>query len=309
MVGNRRGAGARHPDQSVSEVGKVGSLIQAQVLAERLVDVVVLDVRWRLGGPSTYEEFLAGHVPGAAWADLDVDFADPPDARGRHPLPDPRRLQDRLRELGVDDGSRLVVYDQADSTAAARAWWVLRWAGLPSVRVLDGGIAGWIAAGGALGQGPAPSRPAGTVTVRPGAMPVLDADGAANLAREGALLDARAAPRYRGDLEPIDPVAGHIPGARNAPTGGNVGDDGRFASPSRLRERFAEVGVHDGVAVGAYCGSGVTAAHTVLGLELAGITAALYPGSWSEWITDPTRPIATGDDGVDVAGRRGDEHD
>src|SRR5882757_798603 len=280
--------------KSGAEVG-IGAVDRARTLAERLSDVVVFDVRWRLGGPSTYEEFLAGHVPGAIWTDLDVDFADPPGAGGRHPLPDPRRLQDRLREFGVEDDSQLVVYDHADSTAAARAWWVLRWAGQRAVSVLDGGFAAWVAAEGTLETGPARRRPPGAVTVRPGAMPVIDADGAGQLVREGVLLDARAAPRYRGEVEPIDPVAGHVPGARNAPTTGNVGGDGRFAPAAELRGRFAELGVGDDTVVGAYCGSGVTAAHTVLSLELAGFTGALYPGSWSEWITDPARPIATGD--------------
>lgn len=320
-------------------------LIEARELAERLAETVVLDVRWRLGGPSTYAEFLDGHMPGAAWTDLDADFADPPGAGGRHPLPDVDRLQRRLRKLGLDDDSRVVVYDHADSTAAARAWWVLRWAGLSAVQVLDGGLAAWVAAGGALETGPAQPRSPGTVTVRAGAMPVLDAEGAAKLAHDGVLLDARAAARYRGEVEPIDPVAGHIPGARNAPTTANVGDDGRFLEPDLLRERFAALGIDEGAAaegaaepaddalagdsgpeggaaevadrapeggaagvadrsgtnpasqpsVGAYCGSGVTAAHTVLSLELAGVTAALYPGSWSEWITDPSRAVATGD--------------
>jgi thiosulfate/3-mercaptopyruvate sulfurtransferase len=274
----------------------VGPLIQASTLAEVLADVVVLDVRWRLGGPSAHDEYLAGHVPGAIWADLDVDFADPPGIRGRHPLPDPLRLQDRLRGVGLDDGSPVVVYDHADSTSAARAWWVLRWAGLPVVSVLDGGIAAWVAAGHLLEPGSPPPRSPGTVTVRPGAMPVLDADGAAGLGRDGLLLDARAAPRYRGEVEPIDPVAGHIPGARSAPTADNVGDDGRFAPAARLQGRFADLGARSGIAVGAYCGSGVTAAHTVLALELIGVSAALYPGSWSEWITDPARPVATGDE-------------
>jgi thiosulfate/3-mercaptopyruvate sulfurtransferase len=294
-------------------------LIEPRELAERLAETVVFDVRWRLGGPSMYAEFLDGHLPGACWTDLDADFADPPGRGGRHPLPDPERLQRRLRELGLDDGARVVVYDHADSTAAARAWWVLRWAGLSAVRVLDGGLAAWAAAGGVLETGPARPRSPGTVTVRPGAMPVLDADAAAKLAHDGVLLDARAAPRYRGEIEPIDPVAGHIPGARNAPTTANVRDDGRFLAPGSLRRRFAALGVADQAArtaaddsaadarggarahpgppgVGAYCGSGVTAAHTVLSLEVAGVTAALYPGSWSEWITDPSRRVATGDE-------------
>lgn len=273
-------------------------LIEAAELASELAvtppAVVVLDVRWRLGGPSTYPDFLAGHVPGAGWADLDTDLADPPGRGGRHPLPDPHRLQARLRNWGIDDHSRVVVYDAWDATAAARAWWVLRWAGLESVQVLDGGFAAWTAARGAVQTGPPERRPPGTVTVRPGAMPMLDADGAVRLAAEGLLLDARAAPRYRGEVEPIDPVAGHIPGARSAATTDNVDADGLFRPADQLRQRFAELGVTDGAPVGVYCGSGVTAAHTVLGLELAGWTAALYPGSWSEWITDSNRPVALG---------------
>jgi thiosulfate/3-mercaptopyruvate sulfurtransferase len=273
----------------------LGPLIDAPSLARRLAEVAVLDVRWRLGGPSTYPDFLAGHIPGARWADLAADFADPPGAGGRHPLPDPARLEDWLRELGIDDDSAVVVYDEADSTASARAWWVLRWVGLRDVAVLDGGLAAWRAGGHPLEAGRRASvRRPGTVTARPGAMPALDAAGAAELSRDGVLLDARVGPRYRGETEPVDPVAGHIPGAQNAPTAANVGRDGRFLSPPQLLERFAAFDVKPGSAVGAYCGSGVTAAHTVLALALAGIPAALYPGSWSEWITDPGRAVATG---------------
>lgn len=275
-------------------------LIEPRELAEILPTTVVLDVRWRLGGPSTYAEFPTGHVPGAVWVDLDADLADPPGRGGRHPLPDPDRLQQRLRGWGVDDGARVVVYDDANAMAAARAWWVLRWAGLESVQVLDGGFAAWTATGGATQSGPAEGRPPGTVTVRPGGMPTVDADGAARLAAEGVLLDARAAPRYRGEVEPVDPIAGHIPGARNAATTDNADADGRFRPADQLRRRFARLGISDdatdadAVPVGVYCGSGVTAAHTVLSLELIGRSAALYPGSWSEWITDPNRPIALG---------------
>lgn len=272
----------------------MGPLVDASTLAARLAEVVVVDVRWRLGGPSTYPEFVAGHIPGAMWADLDADFADPPGPGGRHPLPEPTRLQRRLRELGIDDDSAVVLYDDRDATAAARPWWVLRWAGLRDVAVLDGGLAAWTASGHPLQHGQAAARRLGGVTVRPGAMPTLDAMTAAELARTGLLLDARTAPRYRGENEPVDPVAGHIRGASNAPTAGNVEPDGRFLPSTRLRERFTALGATPGTAVGAYCGSGVTAAHTVLALELAGIPAALYPGSWSEWISDAARPVAVG---------------
>ena len=184
----------------------MGPLIDPPSLAARLAEVLVLDVRWQLGGPSTYPDFLAGHIPGARWADLDADFADPPGPGGRHPLPEPARLQQRLRELGIHDDSAVVIYDEADSTAAARAWWVLRWVGLGDVAVLDGGLAAWRAAGQPLEEGTARPGQPGAVTVRPGSVPALDATGAAELARTGVLLDARTGERYRGENEPVDPV-------------------------------------------------------------------------------------------------------
>ena len=254
---------------------------------------VVLDVRWRLLGPPPAELYAAGHLPGAVPVDLDADLAGPPGPGGRHPLPDPADLQAALRRCGVRSGDAVVAYDDGDGSSAARAWWLLRWAGLRDVQVLDGGFAAWTAAGLPVTT-EVPDPPSGDVVVRPGGMPVLDAAGAAEVAARGVLLDARAPERFRGELEPVDPVAGHIPGARNAPLAGNVGTDGRFRSPAELRRRFADLGVSAGTPVGAYCGSGVTAAQEVLALELAGIPAALYAGSWSQWITDPDRPVATG---------------
>jgi thiosulfate/3-mercaptopyruvate sulfurtransferase len=260
--------------------------------------LVLLDVRWRLGGPSPAELYASGHLPGAVSVDLDRDLAAPvgDGRRGRHPLPEPGALQEALRRWGIDEESSVVAYDDADGSSAARAWWLLRWAGLRDVRVLDGGIAAWTAAGLPLTTNmPAPEPT--NVVVRPGAMPVLDATGVAELvARGGVLLDARVEPRYRGEVEPVDPVAGHIPGARSAPTSGNVDASGRFLSPKQLRERFAGLGVEPGQAVAAYCGSGVAAAQEVLALHLAGVPAALYAGSWSEWVADPSRPIETGPD-------------
>ena len=260
---------------------------------------VVLDVRWRLAGPSPAELYVGGHLPGAIGVDLDHDLAASVGGgeRGRHPLPDPDVLQETLRRWGVRAGSTVVAYDDTDGSSAARAWWLLRWAGLDDVRVLDGGIAAWVGAGLPLTTDvPAPEP--GDVVVRAGGMPMLDAEGAAALpGAGGVLLDARAEPRYRGEVEPVDPVAGHIPGARSAPTSGNVGADGRFLPPAELRERFAALGVRADGAVGAYCGSGVTAAQEVLALEVAGMPAALYPGSWSEWVADPSRPVETGPDG------------
>jgi thiosulfate/3-mercaptopyruvate sulfurtransferase len=260
--------------------------------------LVVLDVRWRLSGPQPAELYASGHLPGAVSVDLERDLAAPvgDGSRGRHPLPEPGALQAALRRWGINEGSSVVAYDDADGTSAARAWWLLRWAGLRDVRVLDGGIAAWTAAGLPLTT-EVPSPEPGNVLVRLGALPVLDAESAAGLvAGGGVLLDARVEPRYRGEVEPVDPVAGHIPGARSAPASGNVDASGRFLSAERLRERFAGLGVEPGQAVGAYCGSGVTAAQEVLALHLAGIPAALYAGSWSEWVTDRSRPVGIGPD-------------
>jgi thiosulfate/3-mercaptopyruvate sulfurtransferase len=266
-------------------------LITAAELAA-LHDVTVLDVRWRLAGPPGVESYRVGHIPGAVFCDLDRDLAAPPGPRGRHPLPAGDDFEAAMRRLGVSGSRPVVVYDEADSSmAAARAWWTLRYFGHPDVRVLDGGLRAWIREGHPVTtEEPAPAE--GEFVAKPGGMPVLDAEGAASVAEAGVLLDARAPERYRGEAEPVDPVAGHIPGAVNAPTTGNVEPSGRFHARDYLRERFNTLGVVEGVPVGAYCGSGVTAAHEVLALEIAGVPAALYAGSWSNWITDPTRPVA-----------------
>ncbi|MFL6074176.1 MAG: sulfurtransferase [Mycobacteriales bacterium] len=255
---------------------------------------VVLDVRWRLAGPPGEADYRAGHVPGAAYLDLDTDLSDPPGPRGRHPLPAADRLTAALRRAGVCADRPVVAYDDGDLVPAARAWWVLRWAGHPDVRVLDGGWAGWTAAGLPTSAG-VPAEGGGDFTVRPGRLPTVDAAGAAELAGSGLLLDVRAAPRYRGETEPVDPVAGHIPGAVNAPAAGNLGPDGRLRPVEELRARYAALGAVPGARVGAYCGSGVTAAQQVLVLALVGVDAVLYPGSWSEWVADPSRPVAVGE--------------
>jgi thiosulfate/3-mercaptopyruvate sulfurtransferase len=277
-------------------VKSADALIDVVDLADRLAGPsapIVLDVRWRLGGPPGKDEYLIGHIPGAVFLDLDAQLTGPPGAGGRHPLPDPGRLQEELRAAGLRDGYPVVVYDHGDGLPAARTWWTLRWAGLADVRVLDGGFAAWKAAGRPTEPGAA-ILPPGDITVRPGGLPVLDAAGAAVLAEGGALVDARAAARFRGETEPVDPVAGHIPGARNVPAAELVGADGRLLPPAALRERFEAVGIPDVGPVGAYCGSGVTAAQTVLALTVAGYPdPALYVGSWSEWITDPDRPVET----------------
>ncbi|MGZ3147480.1 sulfurtransferase [Lentzea chajnantorensis] len=280
------------------------ALITPEALADALSArpaAVVLDVRWRLGGPPGRQDYEVSHVPGAVYVDLDTELSAPPGVGGRHPLPDPERLQEVLRRAGVREGGRVVAYDAGDGSVAARVWWLLRWAGFRDVAVLDGGFAAWEAAGLPVSaEEVVPEE--GDVVVRAGQMPVLDADGAAALARDGVLLDARAPQRYRGETEPVDPKAGHVPGALNAPSAGHVGADGRWLGAEELAERFAGIGVPaeagGAVAVGAYCGSGVTASSVVLALEVAGITsaeepAALYAGSWSNWCA-LDREVATG---------------
>ncbi|GAA2151245.1 thiosulfate/3-mercaptopyruvate sulfurtransferase [Humibacillus xanthopallidus] len=269
-------------------------LISAAELAREIDDVVVLDVRWALTTAHTSagrDDYAAGHVPGAFFVDLDTELAAPPGAGGRHPLPDPLVVQAVLRRAGITPTSRVVAYDGQESYAAARAWWVLRWLGIPDVRVLDGGYAAWLAAGLPV-SAETPADRDGDVEVRPGEVPALDADGAARLAREGLLLDARAPERYAGETEPIDPVAGHIPGAVNSPTTAWLMPDGTFRRD--LAQHWAAVQGGRTGEVGVYCGSGVTAAHHLLALAELGVDAALYPGSWSEWIRDPSRPVATG---------------
>jgi thiosulfate/3-mercaptopyruvate sulfurtransferase len=275
-----------------------GPLISAAALGallERPSDrPALLDVRWELATGPRRHDYLEGHIPGAAFVDLDTDLAAPPGAGGRHPLPDAEVFATAMRAAGVWNRRPVVVYDGATSMAAARAWWLLRYFGHSDVAVLDGGLADWIADHHPLERGSVRPEP-GDFVAAPGAMPLLDPDAAAALAARGALIDARAPERFRGEREPIDPVAGHIPGARNRPTDENVDSAERFLDREQLRGAFEALGVGDGAELGAYCGSGVTAAHEVLALELAGYRAALYPGSWSEWITDLTRPVETGD--------------
>ncbi|MEU5843118.1 sulfurtransferase [Rhodococcus sp. NPDC047139] len=257
---------------------------------------VILDVRWALGDTHGLDRFHEGHISGAVYVDLDEELADPPARElGRHPLPGIDRLQAAARGWGIDDGSPVVVYDDSGDLAAARAWWLLRWAGHAEVRLLDGGLPAWIAGGHPIAAGPGGERKTGNVTLSPGHMPTIDADEAAAFPEHGVLLDARALERYRGDEEPVDPRAGHIPGAVSAPTTENLREDGSFLPVDQLAYRFSKLGLgRTDVAV--YCGSGVHAAHEIAALEIAGISAALYPGSWSQWSADPTREVATGED-------------
>lgn len=259
---------------------------------------MLLDVRWSLVGADR-AGYLAGHLPGAVFVDLDAELAAPPggvDGRqGRHPLPDPAALQAMLRRAGVHESTPVVVYGEQDTSIAARAWWLLRWAGLRDVAVLDGGYRAWAAAGRPVesGQGPVPRD--GTVTVRPGRMSTVDADGAAALAgdEDSVLLDARAAERYRGESEPVDPVAGHIPGAVNLPLSDIHRQDGRLLDPVELTAVLDAAGVTPGAAAAASCGSGVTACALVLAGEVVGRPIALYPGSYSGWCA-LHRPVETG---------------
>jgi thiosulfate/3-mercaptopyruvate sulfurtransferase len=253
----------------------------------------LLDVRWRLGeAPGAgYQSYLDGHLPGARFLDLEKVLTGPlTDPRlGRHPLPSAEQLAAGLGALGIDPERPIVVYDEPGSFAAGRAWWVLAWAGL-SVWVLDGGVRAWTAADGGLASGePAPWEPS-TLTVETGFLPTLTADEVASF--DGTVMDVRAAERYRGDVEPIDPVGGHIPGAVNRPVGGFWNQDGTLPSADALDELLT-LPADRPVAV--YCGSGVSAAQVLLALASLGIEAALYPPSWSGWSADASRPVATGD--------------
>ena len=262
-------------------------LISTTELAGRLDEVTVLDVRYRQGGAPGTAEHVAGHVPGAAYVDLDADLAGPPGSGGRHPLPAAGTFVAAMRRAGVRCDRPVVVFDDWAGRAAARAWWLLRFHGHGDVRVLDGGWSAWLADGGAVETGSVAAEPGDFVTGTARArMVTADAVLAA-----GVLVDARAAERYRGEVEPIDPVAGHIPGAVNVPTDHNLGPDGRFRSAGELAEVYARVGAVPGADVAAYCGSGITATHDLLALERAGVDAALYPGSWSGWVADPLRPV------------------
>jgi thiosulfate/3-mercaptopyruvate sulfurtransferase len=277
--------------------------------------VAVIDCRFDLMHPEAgLRAYLAGHIPGARYADLNRDLSAPlTPTSGRHPLPSPAVLAGRLGEFGVGNDTQVVAYDEANGSFAARLWWLLRWLGHTRVAVLNGGIKAWIAAGGTLESGEAeapaaPSSPRAHFSLRadpphadsphPVSTPVVNAADVAAAVRDPAMLlvDARAPERYAGNVEPIDPVAGHIPGAVNHPFSTNLDADGRFLPPALLKARWLErLAGRDPRHLIAMCGSGVTACHNLLALEVAGLSGAkLYPGSWSEWIRDPSRPIARG---------------
>ena len=278
-----------------------GPLITVQALAARFdagERTVVLDVRWALGDPHGREHYLEGHLPGAVFVDLATELATPATpARGRHPLPTDAEFQETARRWGINNGDVVVAYDNSNNLAAARLWWMLRNAGFQETYLLDGGLSSWRDAGLPLDTGAveaAVGRVSFDFSPAGGRMPRIDAAGAADWPATGVLLDARAGERYRGEVEPVDPRAGHIPGALSAPTTENVDGAGHFLPAAQLRRRFEGLGVRDDVPVAVYCGSGVTAAHEVAALEIAGFRAALYPGSFSEWSNNPALPVATG---------------
>ena len=261
--------------------------------------VAVVDCRFDLMNPSAARgAYLAGHIPGARYADLNRDLSGSPDARtGRHPLPAPEAFARRLGEFGIGNATQVVAYDDAGGSFAARLWWMLRWVGHRAVAVLDGGLPAWTAHGGAVQPGSL-DIPSKRFTPRIDPDAVLSSAEMERALESSAILliDARSAERFAGRAEPIDPVAGHIPGAVNHPLTNNLGADGRFLPPALLRARWLEcLGGRGADRIVAMCGSGVTACHNLLSLEIAGLAGGkLYAGSWSEWICDPKRPVARG---------------
>jgi thiosulfate/3-mercaptopyruvate sulfurtransferase len=257
-------------------------------------DVRLLDVRWRLDEPEGRPAYLDGHLPGAVYVDLDGELAlrggDP--REGRHPLPSRDRLQAAARRWGLRDGDIVVAYDDVHSVAAARAWWILSRSGVADVRVLDGGLRAWLVAGGRLYTGDVQPRH-GSIVLDEIRDELADIDQVEDWPRSGVLIDVRAPDRYRGDVEPLDPIAGHVPGAVNLPTTVHL-EAGRFREPAAIRAAFASVGVREGVPTAAYCGSGIAACHTALAGAIAGIDITVYPGSWSQWSNSRGRPVATG---------------
>ena len=265
------------------------TIISVQLLNE---NTRLLDCRAKLGDLGFGRRaYLAGHLPTAIHADLDTDLASTPGPGGRHPLPDPAALAASAQRWGINDSDQVVAYDDAGGAFAARAWWCLRWLGHPAVAILDGGLDAW--------PGPvtsvAPQQAPGNFSIRPSLTRTIDAQTLlSHVTRTSAMdgdqpawVDARTRERFHGELEPIDPVSGHIPGARCMPFQENLDATGHFKSPAELAQRFAGLPT-DSIC---YCGSGVTAAHNVLAMKIAGLAEPiLYPGSWSEWIIDPSRP-------------------
>jgi len=268
-------------------------LVTATELGQLVADgaaLAILDVRWQLTEPDGREAYATGHVPGAVYSSLEDDLSDHSvTGRGRHPLPSGAAVQAAARRWGIDADTTVVVYDDWNRAGSARAWWVMKAAGLGDVRILDGGLAAWIAAGGALETGAVTPEPGHVVVAHDdlyaGALPTLRAEDAAQLGAR--LVDARTPERFRGDVEPVDPVAGHIPGATNVPSTSLLDASGAFLPDVELAEALGD-------AKGVYCGSGVTASVVMAALAALGADAALFPGSWSQWSAERERPVATG---------------
>jgi len=274
-----------------------GPLVSVDWLAANIAhpSLRVADVRWALAAPPGRERYEGGHIPGAAFLDADRELSSPGEGPGRHPIPTPEKLAGILGRAGIGDEHAVVAYDDAGGSIASRLWWLYRHFGHDGAcAVLDGGIAAWTDAGHALTTEPPAHRPATWTPAEP-RDDVVGTDEVAGMSRGSALLlDARAGERYRGETEPIDPRAGHVPGAQSAPWAANLDSDGRFLPPEALRARYAALGAGERPTI-AYCGSSLSATHDLLALELAGIRGArLYEGSWSDWSSDPSRPVATG---------------
>lgn len=292
-------------------------LISVEALANQIDQSIVIDCRSDLFDPSLgQQQYEEGHIPNAAFFALHDALSGPKfPGSGRHPLPDQDELGQRMRNLGANNDSMVVVYDAGPSVYAARLWWLLRWCGHESVRVLDGGYAAWVKAGYPSSKASSPraaDKPAGNFSVRSSLEAIIQSDELLESLEHGqhCIVDARAAERWRGDVEPLDPVAGHIPGALNRPNTQNLRPDGRFKPAEVLRDEWlalmtsqapkapaAAAGLAGGAALVHSCGSGVSACHNLLAMRLAGLDDALmlHPGSWSEWCADPKRPVAKGD--------------
>ena len=279
------------------------TLIEAADLAKHVTDAdwVILDCRHDLLNPDAGRDgFAIGHIQNAQFANVDTDLSGPKTGadgkfHGRHPLPDRAVLIETLRSWGINDNTQVVAYDAHGGMFASRVWWLLRWIGHSAVAVLDGGLAAWQSAGLPLVT-PVATRPHGNIAEKPTLTRTVSvAEVVDNLASKGrTVVDARAPDRFRGENETIDPVGGHIPGAKNRFFKDNLGADGRFKPGPQLKQEFAPLFDTAPHAI-MQCGSGVTACHNLLAMEVAGLHgAALYPGSWSEWCSDPARPVATG---------------
>lgn len=280
-------------------------LIEADELAAQLEGEnppVVADVRWTLGGAARHPDFRAGHIPGAQFVDLESDLSGTPATSGqrsggRHPLPDSQEFQQAMRRIGVCNERPVVIYDDATALSVARLWWMLVDAGKQDVAVLNGGYHAWVHGGHPV-ETQEMSPEAGDFVAAPGQLPAVDGDQLATMITKNhapTIIDVRAPERYSGSTEPMDPTSGHIPGAINVPSMANVDQDGRFKQASAIAARYSDTATDDQQPV-VYCGSGITAAHTALSRAVAGLPLpTLYPGSWSDWSSDPQRPVRTGD--------------